>query len=385
MANVREIKGRRMSINALFVVPTLKRAGAETQVIDLINGLDNQKFSKFVVVFGENVDQLDRLDTTNTKFFHIPQKSKFDFSIASRIAQIIDQYNIDVIHGTIQISLLVAWLALRQAKSKPKLTVAIHTTSNVSIKNELIDRTLYRFLFRSSDSMIFVCQSQARYWGKKFPEIVARSVVLYNGVDPDKFDRSLVKPDGNTLRESLNIPEVATVIACIAGFRPEKGHENLLKVFSTLSVDTILLLAGDGPCRKAIEYQAQKLNISARVKFLGNLDDVRPVLRISDFSVLASTAVETFSIAMLESLAMEVPVIATDIGGMKEAILPGKTGDLVRAGSETELTKKLSYYVVNKNELISMGKKGRQMVEEKFSLHQMICKTSAHLEGLVRT
>ena len=57
MANVREIKGRRMSINALFVVPTLKRAGAETQVIDLINGLDNQKFSKFVVVFGENVDQ----------------------------------------------------------------------------------------------------------------------------------------------------------------------------------------------------------------------------------------------------------------------------------------------------------------------------------------
>ena len=359
----------------LFIVPTLRRAGAETQVIDLVNGLSNEVFDKSLLSFGANVDQLDRVDAENVEFFHVPQQSKFDFSIVRGIAQVIDRKRIDVIHCTIQISLLMAWLARRRASRDPSLVLAIHTTKNVSAKNELFDRTLYRWLMSSAADIIFVCRSQAEYWHRRFPGLAGKSTVIYNGVDTGFFEPSAFVDAGQAFREQHGIPPQAAVVTCIAGFRPEKGHADLLRAFAALPGEPYLLLAGDGTCRASAEALAAELGVASRVRFLGKISDVRPLLSASDVSVLASTAVETFSIAMLESMAMAVPTVTTDIGGLSEAILPGETGDLVPPGDPPRLTAALAKYLDDREHLRAMGDKARERVVRCFAEAMMIDST----------
>lgn len=367
-------------INALFMVPTLMRGGAETQAIDLINGIDDSKFDKHLLVFEKQIDQLDRLDKKSVTFHHEFRSSKFNFSFIRRISKLIDDYDIEVIHCTLQVSLLFAWLACLFAARKPKLIVAIHTTKNVSNKNELIDRLLYRPLMRACTRIIFVCHTQKDFWLKKYPELTNKSEVVYNGVDIDYFDADAFRQDAETLKKKLMISSDDQVLVCVAGFRREKAHDLLLEVFSKLPSSVHLILAGDGLLRTEIEFKINELKISERTHLLGNISDVRPVLAASDISVLASVAVETFSIAMLESMSMCVPFISSDIGGLAEAIEVNVTGDVVAVNDANSLYASLSKYLLDKDKLKQMGINSRMRVEKLFSQKQMVTSTEKILQ-----
>ena len=358
-------------IRALFMVPALLRGGAETQAIDLINSIDNSRFEKHLLVFEKELDQLERVDQTEVEFHHVVRSGKFDFLFVKKISQIIDAKKIDVIHCTLQISLLYAWLARRISKRKPKLVVAIHTTTNVTKKNELIDQLLYRQLIKSCSNVIFVCHTQMKYWLNKYPELKSKSRVVYNGVDSDYFNPDDFISEGLFLKKKLGIDSNPT-IACIAGFRREKAHQILLQAFSRLPENVHLILAGDGQLRSEIELTINQLGLSNRVHLMGNVDDVRPVLAATDVTVLTSTAVETFSMAMLESMSMSVPMVATDIGGLSEAIIPGETGGLVSPEDVAGLAYALSRYVINREYATSMGSRSRALVVEKFSKSFMV-------------
>ena len=117
------------------------------------------------------------------------------------------------------------------------------------------------------------------------------------------------------------------------------------------------------------------LGLSDRVFFLGNLSDVRPLLSTSNITVLASTAVETFSIAMLESMAMKVPMLASDIGGLSAAIRPGKTGYLTEPGNISELAASLEKMSGDPQAVVDMGERARKLVEGEFSTQAMARET----------
>ncbi|WP_320041120.1 glycosyltransferase [uncultured Desulfobacter sp.] len=308
--------------NVLFLLPSLKRAGAETQMVDLINNINRKEFNIHVVTFLNDFSLLKRLNTKDINYQYIPRRSKFAVGYLFSLKTFIKKHNIRLIHCTIQFSLLVAWLSLAITlfKKKIKLICAIHTTINVRLKGDLIDRFIYSKLLRQCEEIIFVCRAQRDYWVAKYPELKKASKVVYNGVDIRRYDPEICEVQGTRLIESLNISPECRIIACIAGFRPEKRHDKLLRVFARLPNDYRLLLAGDGPLKQEMEDYATQLGVMERTYFLGNMSDVRPVLAVADITVLASTAVETFSIAMLESLSMNTPVIAPDIGGLKEAI-----------------------------------------------------------------
>jgi glycosyltransferase involved in cell wall biosynthesis len=364
----------------LFIVPSLRRGGAETQALDLVNGLDAQRIEKHLLVLDPEIDQISRLDESSVKFHHLSRSRRFDIGTVKAIARLIDRYDIGVIHCTLQISLFYGWLATRVAKKNPRLMVAIHTTVNASFREEFFDRLLYRNLIRQCERVIFVCRAQAEYWKEKYPEMMDKSLVIYNGVDPEYFRREPFLEQGAELRRSLSIPDNAGVIVCIAGFRREKGHRYLVEAFSRLDGSPHLILAGDGVCRDEIESMVNSdRKLSQRVHFLGNVSDVRPVLAASDLSVLASTAVETFSIAMLESMSMQVPVVATDIGGLREAIEQGVNGDIVKVADVDSLKKGLSHIAEGAERLTGMGRNARVRIKERFSQKMMIDNTEAVL------
>jgi glycosyltransferase involved in cell wall biosynthesis len=132
-----------------------------------------------------------------------------------------------------------------------------------------------------------------------------------------------------------------------------------------------------------VRQQVEKLGVARRVAFLGSVADVRPVLAAADASVLASTSVETFSMAMLESMAMERPVIGSDIGGMSEAVVPGETGLLVRPGDVDGLREAVAALVADREARQRVGRAARAAVLERFGAETMVRRTRALLEAVV--
>jgi len=167
--------------------------------------------------------------------------------------------------------------------------------------------------------------------------------------------------------------------AALQDFDLKRDTIFLLKAFSMLDQKPYLVLAGTGPLQTASKELCRRLMINDRVKFLGDVADVRPLLAASDLTVLASTAVETFSIAMLESMAMKVPTFVTDIGGLSEAVIPGETGELVEPGNSAHLSEKLGQYIDNKQLLNAMGEKARLRILDHFCNDKMIKSTESLL------
>ena len=377
-----------MSVSAkrvLFVLPSLRRGGAETQVVDLVNGLDPIRFEKHLLVFESDPVLLERVDRTQVKFYHCPRKSRFDLDVARQIANVIDNEKIDLVHCSLQIALFMGWLGIRFSKRKPPLVLAVHTTVNVSKRDDWFDKYLYQWLMRGCRKVIFVCQAQEAYWQAKFPFLRTKSQVIYNGVDTDYFDPAQFVESGQSFRQGVGIPADGRVISHIAGFRPEKGHGILIEAFErVLSAcpDVYLCLAGDGVMRPSIESMVSAKGLNGRVMFLGNVSDVRPMLAGSDISVIASTAVETFSIAMLESMAMRVPMVATNVGGTAEAVRNMKTGILVEVGDAGALAEGMLFMIRHDSERVRMGNASRELVIEEFAEKNMNVGT-ANLIGSV--
>jgi len=369
-------------VRVLFIVASLIRAGAETQVINLVNSLNSNRFEKFLFTYHHRIDQYNRIDHENIRFYNRPRRRKLDFSVVRSIARILDNEKIEVIHCTGLFSLLMGWLSVKFAKSSPKLIAAIHTTLITSLKANLIEKLVYQWLLRRCNNVIFVCKAQADHWRAKYPFLNDKSAVIYNGIDIGHFDPLGFKTQGRKLRHHFSIPESAPVICCIARFRKEKAHEDIIEAISLLKENIFLLLAGDGPRKPHIETLVKEKRLEDRVKFIGNVTDVRPILAASDISVLASTSIETFPLAMLESMSMGIPVIATNIGGLSEAIIPGDTGELVPLNDPAILAKTILRMINEKKRYSVMQNKCRDLVAHNFTTESMVSATAGILSSV---
>jgi glycosyltransferase involved in cell wall biosynthesis len=369
-------KKRRLAV--LFIVPSLRRAGAETQVVNLVNGLDAKDFDKHLLIFEKTADQLGRVDKETVHFHHASRTRRWlDFGLVAQISRVIEEEHIDVVHCSLQFAVLWGWLASVITKRKPPVIAALHTTINVDRKSELQDRLVYQWILRRCQGIVFVCHSQQTYWEAKYPFLIGRSDVIYNGVNMDWFEPTGFRPEGVRFRDAQNIPEDAVVLACIARFSPEKGQHLLLNALAAVSHGAVyVVFAGDGPLRIQVEDQAQRLGLASQVRFVGDIPDVRPLLAASDLLVLPSTAVETFSMAMLEALSMGTPVLGSDIGGMGEAVIPHKTGALVPIGDVADLARQISALTTDRAHLRSMGDHGRELVVQQFSETLMVKRTA---------
>jgi len=202
-----------------------------------------------------------------------------------------------------------------------------------------------------------------------------------------RFNPEIVEGPSRELSQRLGIPDDAKVIACVTGFRAEKAHALLLEAFAKLrkrEPRAVLVLAGDGPLRGAIERQIDRLRLHDAVCMAGIMGDVRPLLSLARFTVLSSIAVETFSMAMLESMAMGTPVVATEIGGANEAITAGRDGLLVPPGDTEALLEAMGRLLSDEIDCRRMGEIARQKVVDSFSKERMVARTAMILQTASR-
>jgi len=354
----------------LFLVPSLRRAGAENQVVQLVNGLSDAAFDKHLLSYLPEKDLVSVIDATSVAYHYVPRQRKIDRSVAATIGEIIDKNQIDIVHCTLENALLYGYLGRRFAARQPRLICAIHTTKQATLKHELADWLIYRHLLKKCVQVWFMCRMQADLWIKRMPFLSDRARVVYNGIKISDFDPANDPEARSRFRKKLGIATATKVICCVAGLRPEKNHLVLLRSFKRLvdhgSLDSHLLLAGTGEMEGRLHELVAQLDLDSRVTFLGGMDDVRPVLAASDCKVLASRA-ETFSMAMLEAMAMQLPVICTKVGGGGEAIDDRKNGVLVTPGAVDELADAMEWLLSDDARRAVAGQAARQVVETKFT------------------
>lgn len=186
-------------------------------------------------------------------------------------------------------------------------------------------------------------------------------IVVPNGVDTEKF-----KPAGKeNARKLLNLPLDKNIILFVGALRSIKGVDYLIEAAKNfVDSNTELYLVGrDDGLKKSLKKMAQDFKITDFIKFIGpvNHEDIPLWISASDILVLPSLS-EGRPNVVLEALACEVPVVATDVGGIPELIINGETGYLVPAKNPLELSEKVNKLLGDENQREKMGKFGRKSI-----------------------
>ncbi|MFW6271973.1 MAG: glycosyltransferase family 4 protein [Desulfosalsimonas sp.] len=203
-----------------------------------------------------------------------------------------------------------------------------------------------------------------------------RALALKTGLCPEKKIITIHNgmPDTNSFSEpGLNRNPVR--ITMVARLDEQKDHATLFSALSNLKdYNWSLDLIGDGPKEQTLRKYSDFLSLGKRVNFLGLRDDVEDLLAKSQIFVL-STKWEGFPLSILEAMRAGLPVIASDVGGVKEAVKNGETGYLVpRMGSDV-LCDRIKTLLGSPEQRKQMGLAGRRSFEEKFLFQRMAEKT----------
>lgn len=209
--------------------------------------------------------------------------------------------------------------------------------------------------------------------------------VVHNGLDAGR-----VRPPEGFRREearaAFGLPPGRPLVTLVANLRlPVKDHPTFLRAARRVRESVpgaAFVLAGEGELTGAVRGLAGGLGLAEHVFFTGRCEQVGALLAVSDVCVLSSTA-EGFSNSILEYMAAGRPVVATDVGGAREAVVEGETGHLVAAGDDAAMAARIVGLLRDPGRAREMGERGRRRVAECFSCAAELARVEALYERLL--
>ena len=190
---------------------------------------------------------------------------------------------------------------------------------------------------------------------------------IHNGIEIDRFKYD--KNDGKkNIQDELEIRHSEKVMVTVGSLEEPKGHEHLIKAMDIVADEykgVNLLIVGNGPLREDLESLAESCNNSNSIHFLGGRSDVAAILRGADVFVFPSLW-EGFGLALLEAMYVGLPAVATDLDVFKEVV--GDNVTYVEPKNEHDLADKLLHILENYEEEKERAKKGKRLVEKKFTM-----------------
>ncbi len=188
------------------------------------------------------------------------------------------------------------------------------------------------------------------------------------GVDTARYAPATVAPDAPShLRDQLGIPAGAPVFVVVGELSRRKRQRDAVAALRAMRhQDAHLVLAGAGPTRAMLEAQARDLGLAHRVHLLGNVADIRPVVRTATALILPSER-EGLARCLMEALSLEVPVIASTARGNDEVIGPD-CGILFTTGDVDALAAAMDHFVDHPDEAVATGIRGRQRMIDRFDV-----------------
>lgn len=197
---------------------------------------------------------------------------------------------------------------------------------------------------------------------------------IYNGVNTRKFSNLNIDKKG--FLEKLGLNSQKKILLAVGRLEEQKDYPNLIRALSILKESNILnlqlIIVGDGSLRNRIEDLIKSLNLSHEVKLLGNRYDIPELMNIADIYILSSKF-EGLPTVLIEAMACEKFIVATDCGGSAEIL--GDTGILVAAQDSLALAQAIEQaLVLSEQEINENGKRARKRVEDLFSLESCVSK-----------
>ena len=264
------------------------------------------------------------------------------------------------------------------------MVVASHATGLVGRRHVFgaLDRVLMAFTAR----VIAVSRMHARYLREAEGLPVSLVRIIENGIDLSAY-APVDATRRARAREELGLAAGDRVVSMVAAMRPEKAHEAVLAATHRLredGLDIVVLLAGDGERRASLEKASQNLGLGDRVRFLGIRADVARLLHASDVLVLPSQGVvETLPLAVIEAMAVGVPVVASRVGSLPELVTDGETGFLVPPADAVALAARLSHIFGNPAAVAEMASRGQRLVRGRFAIERTVERYGALFRDLM--
>lgn len=300
-----------------------------------------------------------------------------ELSAANTLTEVILEHNIQLTHAHYAIPHATAANHARAITCKTRVMTTLHGTDVTLVGAEPTFKHTTRHAIERSDHVTAVSQFLADETREVFG--VDREIeVIHNFVDSDRFVR-ITDP---AVRARFAHPDEALIVH-VSNFRPVKRVEDVVKVFARVSseIPARLLMIGDGPERPRAFDLARELGVIGRTAFLGSFPDVQTILGISDLFLLPSSN-ESFGLAALEAMSCEVPVVASNAGGIPEVVEQGVTGFMTAVGDVDAMADAALNILRSKDVYQRMGQAARASAIERFHPRLIVPK---YLEAYHRT
>lgn len=353
-----------VGMKIIFVLHSHHSGGAERHLLQLMQGLSA---SGVDCIYAGPLDSWlgEQLVAAKFRCEHVPYHGFYDVMSLVRLIRLIHREKPDLIHGHLTRGAYYAGWASRLT-SVPNVATAHSTNAGKH--------------FGKAGRIIAVSEAVRRYLAEcGYPAEILRTVL--HGV-PDYASQPRQPQD--QLRASLQLDD-APVFAMVARFQRAKGQDIALRALATLKDRRwTLVLAGalDTSWAADMKQLAAELGIAERVRFVGHRDDVANIYSVTDI-LLAPSRREALSLTLLEASAFGKPIVATDVGGIGEAVAHGETGLLVSPDNPAELAAAIATLLDDPDTLEKMKKAARQRYEQWFSLDAMVQTTNTVYRELV--
>lgn len=302
-------------------------------------------------------------------YYPVFEEAPSNLALAAKMVEVVENYGLDVMHVHYAMPFATSAYLARQMLLPRTLGVVttLHGTDITVVGAEPAYYRVTQFGIESSDRVTavsrFLKQRAEATFGTQRP-----IEVVYNFVDPEVF------APRRAGRLRLAGPGVRVMMHA-SNFRPVKNIPVIIQTFAEVrrQMQAKLVMVGDGPEKPGAEQLARELGVHRDVLFLGNQDCMEELLPLADVFILPSSS-ESFGLVALEAMSAEVPVIASNAGGLPEVVEHGFTGFLHDPGNVAGYVESALKLLGNERLRRTMGRRGRRVARDRFSADAMVQK-----------
>ena len=303
--------------------------------------------------------------TTYPLFDHPP----YALALATKMAEVAEQASLDLLHVYYAIPHSVSALLARMMMAPKRLPfiTTLHGTDITLVGSDRSYLPITRFSIEQSDGVTAISKYLRDRTVKEF-EIKRPIEVIPNFVNCELYKRI-----ENPAARAKWAPNGEPILMHLSNFRPVKRVLDVVEIFALVreKISAKLVMIGDGPDRGAAEHLARKKGLSRDIMFLGKQDRVYEQLSLADLFLLPSE-LESFGLAALEAMACEVPVVATNVGGLPEVVTHGVDGYLVEPHDVAGAAKYALEILTRPDRGRAMGEMARASANSKYCSNDII-------------
>lgn len=347
-------------------MPAMEMGGAERFLADLITRLDKEKFSPALLLFKNRGPLLAEIVAENIPVFCLAKKTKIDLKNFYQIWRAIKKFKPDIVHTQ-----LGGDIHGRLAAILNRVPLIISTEQNVNPDEGRLMSAIKRLTGLGADYIVAISQAvkadaQQRY---AYPE--HKLSLIPNGVNINNFFPSK-KSDQEKFNPYLNKKFDGPVFGTIGRLSPQKGHSILIKSWKLLkNKEAVCLIAGSGPLADDLQQKITENDLTERIKLVGPVNS-SVFLRSLDFFLLPSLW-EGQGIVLLEAGLSGLPILASDVDGIKE-LINDQNGWLAPAGDAKTWAEQIDFLIEQKDQPVLSLKKDKlkELIIESYSLEKIV-------------